>query len=242
MSYQLFLESLTQLEADQSFFESKLETELQGVHHEDLVRLGGKMSKKARLFADKGQAFADQLRPDFIVKITEAIQDYQLLIMPPKAIFGGIFACLKPAREGPEYDKKFLATYSKVVSTVYITQSVLLEQTADQMNVDAIHFGDYTNRMNILHSRLSSISTNGNEKTREGCRIELLASVEAVNHFLKSFDSDTKEFKAESKRRLSSTNELLSSPGGQGGISRYALLAVVYVSHVEDRFFNTPRL
>lgn len=214
MSYQFFLESLTQLEADQSFFESMLGTELQGVRHEDLVRLGGKMSKKARLFASKGQSFADQLQPDFIVKIIEAIQDYQILIMPPK-VFGGFCPCLKPAREGPEYDKKFLASYIKVVSTIYVTQAVLLENTADQMNMDAMHFGDYANRMNTLHSTLGSISTNGNEKAREGCRIELLASVEAVNRFLKSFDTDTEEFKAESKRRLSSTNELLSSPGGQ---------------------------
>jgi hypothetical protein len=142
MSYQFFLESLTQLEADQSFFESVLGTELQGVRHEDLVRLGGKMSKKARLFASKGQSFADQLQPDFIVKIIEAIQDYQILIMPPK-VFGGFCPCLKPAREGPEYDKKFLASYIKVVSTIYVTQAVLLENTADQMNMDAMHFGMY---------------------------------------------------------------------------------------------------
>jgi hypothetical protein len=28
----------------------------------------------------------------------------------------------------------------------------------------------------------------------------------------------------------------------QNGSNRYALLAVLYVSHVQDRFFNTPRL
>lgn len=40
MSYQIFLDVLNQLENDQSFFEAELGQELQGIRHEELVRLG----------------------------------------------------------------------------------------------------------------------------------------------------------------------------------------------------------
>ena len=222
MSYQIFLDALTQLEEDQSFFEAELGQELQGVHHEDLVRLGGKMSKKLRLFANLGQAFAEALQPDFLTKIIETIQEYEHLIMPPK-LFGGFCPCLKPARDGPEYDKKFRTVFARVIATLFVCQAVVIEHTGEQLNMDSMHFADYANRMNTLHSTLGSISTKGNEQAREGCRIEMLASVEAVSRFMKSFDVDTEEFRVESKKRLASTNELLSTPV-EGGIGRRILV------------------
>lgn len=222
MSYQIFLDALTQLEEDQSFFEAEVGQELQGIHHENLVRLGGKMAKKLRLFANVGQSFAESLQPDFLTKIIGTIQEYGHLIMPPK-VFGGFCPCLKPARDGPEYDKRFRAILAKVVSTLFVCQAVVIENTGEKLNMDSMHFQDYANRMNTLHTTLTSISTKGNEQAREGCRIELLASVEAVNRFMRSFDTDVEEFKAESKRRLASISELLSIPA-DGGISRRILV------------------
>ena len=222
MSYQIFLDALTQLEEDQSFFEAEVGQELQGIHHEQLVRLGGKMTKKLRLFANVGKSFAESLQPDFLVKIIETIHEYGHLIMPPK-VFGGFCPCLKPARDGPEYDKKFRAVFAKVVSTLFVCQAVVIENAGEKLNMDSMHFQDYVNRMNTIQTTLGSISTRGNEHAREGCRIELLASVEAVNRFMTSFDTDTEEFKAESNRRLSSTRELLSIPA-DGGIGRRILV------------------
>ena len=222
MSYQIFLDALTQLEEDQSFFEAELGQELQGIHHEELVRLGGKMGKKLRLFANVGQSFAESLQPDFLTKVIQTVQEYEHLIMPPK-VFGGFCPCLKPARDGPEYDKKFRATLAKVVATLFVCQAVVIENAGEKLNMDSMHFVDYSNRMNTLHTTLGSISTKGNEQAREGCRVELLASVDAVNRFMKSFDADTEEFRAESRRRLASTSELLSIPA-EGGIGRRILV------------------
>jgi hypothetical protein len=128
------------------------------------------MCKKIRSFANAGQTFADSLQPDFLAKIIDSIQDYSNLIMPPK-VFGGFCPCLKPAREGPEYDKKFQITMSKVVSTLFVCQAVLIENQGEQLNMDSMHFADYSNRMNTLHTTLGSISTKGSEQAREGCRV-----------------------------------------------------------------------
>lgn len=222
MAYQKFLDVLTQLEEDQSLFESELGQELQGVQHENLIRLGGKMTKKLRLFAKLGQGYAESLQPDFLPKITEAIEEYEHLIMPPK-VFGGFCPCLKPARDGPEYDKKFRATLAKVVSTLFVCQAVVIEDAGEKLNMDSMHFADYANRMNTLQTVLSSISTQGNEQAREGCRIELLKAVESVNRFMKSFDVDVQDFLRETERRLNFISDTLQARG-EGGLSRKALV------------------
>ena len=222
MAYQKFLDVLTQLEEDQSLFESELGQELQGIQHENLIRLGGKMTKKLRSFAKLGQSYAETLQPDFLPKITEAIEEYEHLIMPPK-VFGGFCPCLKPARDGPEYDKKFRATLAKVVSTLFVCQAVVIEDAGEKLNMDSMHFADYANRMNTLHTTLAAISSQGNEQAREGCRIELLKAVESVNRFMKSFDVDVQDFLRETERRLNSISDSLQARG-EGGLSRKALI------------------
>eukprot|EP01036_Dinobryon_divergens_P030405 gene30405-39647_t len=97
-SYQDFLDYLAQLQEDQSLFESELGTaELQGVQHEEIVKMGKQLLKKLRQFAKMGRSFAETLPPDFVSKLTDSIVCYRDLIMPPK-VCGGYCPCLKPAR------------------------------------------------------------------------------------------------------------------------------------------------
>lgn len=210
MSYQLFLDSLSQVEQDQSLFETELQDELQGIHHEELVKMGSLMITRLKDFANMGKFFAEQQPVDLLTKLTEALQEYELLLMPPK-VFGGFCPCLKPARSGSEYDKRYLYTRSKVVSATYLSHSVIIESKAEKINMDSMHFADYTNKMNSLFNMLSSISTKGNEDTRNNAKKELLAALEMVNRFMRSFEEETKDFQNEVKRILTETSDLLSA-------------------------------
>ena len=221
MSYQKFLEALAQLEEDQSLFESEIGQELNGIHHENIIVLGGKMAKKLKIFASGGRNFAEGLQPDFISKITEAIEEYEHLIMPPK-VCGGFCPCLKPARDGPEYDKKFRATMAKMVSTLFVCQAVVIEHRGEKINMDSMHFAEYANRMNTVHSHLCAITTTGNEQAREGCRVELLASADSISKFMTLFETDTEEFKEETTRRIKFIKETFQR--GNGSLDRRALV------------------
>lgn len=224
MSYQKFLEVLAQLEEDQSLFESEIGHELQGIHHENLIRLGGKMCKKLVVLAKLGRSFAESIQPvDFIPKITEAMEEYQHLIMPPK-VFGGFCPCLKPARDGPEYDKRFRAVFAKVVSALFVCQAVVIEHSGERLNTDSMHFKDYVTRMKTVHDKLHSLTTKGTEQIRESCRVDLLASVEAVNRFMKLFDVDTQEYADEVQRTLNSVSGQLQSRR-EGGLDRRSLVS-----------------
>lgn len=224
MAYQKFREVLAQLEEDQSLFESEIGHELQGIHHENLIRLGGKMCKKLVVLAKLGRNFAESIQPtDFIPKITEAMEEYENLIMPPK-VFGGFCPCLKPARDGPEYDKRFRAVFAKVVSALFVCQAVVIEHSGERLNTESMHFKDYITRMKTVHDILHAVSTKGNEQIREKCRVELLASVEAVNKFMKLFDVDTQEYAGEVTSTLNSVSDLLQSRR-EGGLDRRALVS-----------------
>ena len=122
-TYQTFLVALGQLEQDQSLFESMVGEELVGLHHENLVRVGGKMCHKLKLFSDLGESYAATLASDFVLKCTDAIQEYEALLMPPK-VFGGLCPCLKTARDGPEYDRRFMVVMAKVLSYSHTSHSL----------------------------------------------------------------------------------------------------------------------
>lgn len=224
-TYQLLIDAVTQAEHDQSLFQSELGNELQGAVHTELVALGGKMIKRFRAFVDMGKVFADQQQPNVLAKMLEAVQDYEYLLMPPK-VFGGYCPCLKPARSGPEYDKRYLIVRCKVVAGTFLAHSILIESKGEKINMDSMHFADYSNKMNGIFNSLQSIQTRGSDAARETAKNEILAALELVNRFMKSFEEETAEFKAEVRRRLASTNELLTSrPAGEsGGISRRILV------------------
>jgi hypothetical protein len=91
--------------------------------------------------------------------------------------------------------------------------------------MESMHYADYANRLNTLHNTLSAISTKGNDQARENARVELLAALESVDRFMKSFEPETTEFRSECNRRVASTNELLSSRTSDGvPISRRILV------------------
>ena len=208
--YQTLVDTLNILERDQVAFESELGTELQGLNHEELVKLGAEMIKALRAFVDMGIVFAEQQQHGLLPKLTQALEEYELLLNPPK-ILGGICPCLKPARFGPEYDRKFALVKAQALASAFMARSVVIEGKGEKLNMDSMRFSDYSNKMNNLFNTLSSISTKGNDATRENARNELLAALELVNRFMKSYEEETEGFRAESKRRLASVTELLTS-------------------------------
>lgn len=230
--YQAFLEKLSQLEQDQSLYESELQTneELQGLKHEEVIKLGGLMCKRLQKFAEKGQDFADSLPPDFVPKLRDAMVSYQTLIVPPK-LFGGFCPCLKPSRDGPEYEKKLLYTKAKMVSVVFLAQAVLIENKGEQHNMDSVQYADYVSKMNIVFKSLDDVKYGNNEKSLEAARKKLLAASEGVDRFVQLFGEygGKKEFKQEAVRRIRQVQELLNNrPTGPDGnpqpISRRILI------------------
>lgn len=153
------------------------------------------MIKKFKLFIEMGKMFADSQQPDVISKMLQSIQEYVILLMPPK-VFGGFCPCLKPARFGPEYERQYLLARSKVVAACFLVDAILIENKAEKFNMDSMHFADYANKLNSLFNLLSNISSRGNEQAREQAKNELLQAFEQVNKFMKIFEEETAEFRS----------------------------------------------
>lgn len=224
MTYQSLLDILLQLEEDQSFYEAALGHELRGFPHLELVIMGGKMCKKVRLFADCGRS-AD-LQNAFVSKVIDCIKEYMNLMMPPK-ICGGFCPCLRPARQGPEYEKKFIITLAKVVSTLFECEAVVIEFCAERLNLGSMHFVDYISRMDIIYATLANICGKITDEGREACRIELLATAESVRRFLNLFGTDTIELISYSEVQLSATSEILVAPAVDWNIAKMVLVKAV---------------
>jgi hypothetical protein len=118
---------------------------------------------------------------------------------------------LKPARSGPEYDKRFFLVRAQVDVAVFMARAVVIEGVAEKLNIESVRYSEYSAKMNNLFNSLSIISTRGNDAAREEARGELLAALEMISRFLKSYEEETEGFRTESKRRLASMNELLNS-------------------------------
>jgi len=170
------------------------------------------MCKKLRIFAKKGQQFAETLPPDFLSKIEESMISYQNLMVPPK-ILGGYCPCLKPARSGPEYDKKLMTVKAKMVSTLFLCQAVIIESEAEHHNMQSMHFSDFSNKMNSIFSALSEIKCTGNDRSLENSRKKLLPCIVSIEKFILTFEEDFigSSFQTEAPRRLKSAQELLVS-------------------------------
>lgn len=219
--YQIFLEKLSQLQQDQSVYEAEQQNsdELQGLQHEEVIKLGRLMCKRFQRFAEKGQEFADTLSPDFVPKLIDAMVLYQNLIVPPK-VFGGFCPCLKPARSGPEYDKKLILTKAKMVTVSFTSQAVLIEQKAEQHNVEGVQSADYVSKMNIVFKALEDIKVGSSEKSQEVARKKLLQAAEQVDRYVQLFGDfgGKKDFRLEATRIIKRTQENLQArPTAQDG-------------------------
>jgi hypothetical protein len=208
--FQTLMDMHTQIEHDQTLFESELGGELQGHQHEELVQEGAEMLKAIKEFINMGITFAEQQPHGFIPTLTKALEDYLSLLLPPK-VCGGFCPCLKPARSGPEYDKRFFLVRAQVDVAVFMARAVVIEGVAEKLNIESVRYSEYSAKMNNLFNSLSIISTRGNDAAREEARGELLAALEMISRFLKSYEEETEGFRTESKRRLASMNELLNS-------------------------------
>lgn len=93
--------------------------------------------------------------------------------------------------------------------------------------MDSMRYADYANKMTVVFNTLSAINTKGDDAARENAKNEILAALESVHKFMKSYEDETAEFRGECRRRLASTAELLymSRPTNEGStISRRLLV------------------
>lgn len=175
------------------------------------------MCKKIRIVTDVIPSVELQLQVDYLRKVTEAIEEYARLIMPPK-VLGGFCPCLKPARNGPEYERTFFVVLSKIVSALFLSEILLIEYQVMRINNDSTRFIDYTNRMDALQSVLKFITTNNDDVSRENCRVELMTSAEQIIKFMDFFEDDVQEIKAQSDLKLASILDLLSPKNSQNSL------------------------
>jgi hypothetical protein len=167
--FQLLVDILGQVEHDQSLFEAELGSELQGHHHEELIAAGAEMIAAVKEFVTLGVVFAEQQPHGFIPTLTRALEDYEGLLLPPK-VCGGFCPCLKPARNGPEYDRKFFSTRAEVDVCIFMAKAIVIEGKAEKLNIESVKYAEYATKMNNLFNSLSIISTRGNDAAREEAR------------------------------------------------------------------------
>jgi hypothetical protein len=212
--YQGFLGALNQMAQDQAFYESELihQDELKGVRHEEIVKLGSIMVKRLQKFAAKGETFMDDLpSPDILPSFIDAIQSYQLLIVPPKP-FGGFCPCLKPARDGPEYDRKFFSTKAKMVSSVFVSYAILILKKGEEVSSRCSQFDVFVDDMNRVFNPLCEIKcVSSDPKHLENVRHKLLKELDNVDKFIQlhADRSGKPEFKVEAVRSIRKVQDLL---------------------------------
>lgn len=106
----------------------------------------------------------------------------------------------------------------KVTAAIFATQAVVIDEKAEVINIDSMHFADYSNKCNAVMKALEIIkSNNPGEQAREKAKKELISATEQVAKFLKMFDVDVGDLMGEAQRRVNQANELLSTRNGGGG-------------------------
>jgi len=229
--YEELVEAIARMSDDQYIYEKLLTEELQGMRHEEIVALAKKLCGDLKAFVELGEQFADTLPPDNIAKFIEAVKECQDLLIPPK-VFGGFCPCLKPARSGPEYDKRFLLAQSKMVASAFMCEACVIGHKAEALFEDANNT-DYSTKMNQHFKTLGEITSQGSDKVRIKARAELLAASEGVSKFIAFYfddehcDARKSSFSKDALSRIAKTQEMLNPPsssssGGSGSPSNKA--------------------
>lgn len=209
--YDTFTDSLDQLERDQTFFENEISHgELKGNdNHETLVKYGGKMCGVLKKFADKGPNFACN-KNDLLVIFVAAIKEYTLLLMPKK-VCGGMFSCCKASRSGAAYDLKYYSARSKCIAAILGSKSALLYEDGDNYNTESMNYTNYARKANDIQGILSAIKSNKiGDAAKDKSRKELIAAVDKVKQFLRSFEDQSSSIYDDAQRRVTSCSELLT--------------------------------
>lgn len=222
-SHHELIDILTQLEDDQSLYESQLMyyDSVSSMYHEEIIAAGRKMAEKVRIFANHG--YSSELLPTFMATVVNAIKDYMRIMAPPKVAF---CPCLKPSRKGYLYQSWFFVILIAMLSVTFECEAVVLEYCGQRSLLESLHFVDYIHRMINIQNDIREISNRNTEHARESVRIELLRAIETVGRYLLLFNSDTSELMSKSHSRLESFAELLAAPA-EWSIARHTLTKVI---------------
>ena len=222
-SHHELIDILTQLEDDQSLYESQLMyfDSVSSMYHEEIIAAGRKMAEKVRIFANHG--YSSELLPTFMATVVNAIKDYMRILAPPKVAF---CPCLKPSRKGYLYQSWFFVILIAMLSVTFECEAVVLEYCGQRSLLESLHFVDYIHRMINIQNDIREISNRNTEHARESVRIELLRAIETVGRYLLLFNSDTSELMSRCHSRLESFAELLAAPA-EWSIARHTLTKVI---------------
>ena len=76
-----------------------------------------------------------------------AMKDYTELLMPKK-VFGGLCSCLKPARSGTVYEKRYFNVRSKLVQAKLGGIAAVIEMKGESLYDDAQSYIKYAKDLN----------------------------------------------------------------------------------------------
>lgn len=140
-----------------------------------------------------------------------AMKDYTELLMPKK-VFGGLCSCLKPARSGTVYEKRYFNVRSQLVQAKLGGVAAVIEMKGESLFDDAQSYIKYAKDLNSIQDLLVGIKSNkATDQGREQAKNELTGAVEKIKQFLKAHDKIIEEYYVESQRRVKAAQELLTN-------------------------------
>lgn len=211
--FEEFCNALAFLQQDQPVFVSQVDSgEFVGLKHQQLVTLGSKMLKNLLKLAKRGEEFANTLPPDFLERLTHAIQEYYKLFYIKPKVFGGLFSsCTKQRRQGNQYEQRLSIIKAKVVSATFLPIGILVDAKAEILNVESVKYSEYIARMNDIFSMLNAVITKGNESVRQKAKHDLYGAMESVKKFVEFYCDNDEEFIMEARRRLRNIKDILKN-------------------------------
>ena len=215
--FEQFRDSVKQLEQDQTFFDNESTGgDLQDDNHVTLVKYGDKMCKCFTKFLDMGNEFSDKVEQDNYKRYIDSIQSYTTLLLKKKK-FGGLCPCLNESRSGSKYETKYLIVRSKVVDCIFSSQAHVLEEKSELISMDSMRYSDYSTKLNMVFQSLNVIKSNiTTEGGRDKAKKDLTVAIDKVSQFLKSFETETREFFDDALRIIQSSKDLLSDKKTKG--------------------------
>ena len=195
------------LTEDQSLFEaSNLDN-----RHSELLISGALLSQRLKDFEEMGQPCFDSVPADQIVKILDAVKEYESLLLPPKACIGCL-SCNKPRRTGIEYERRLLTVHAKVVGAIFMLRIAIIGYNCDIINEEGKKYSNYGIKMNTLANTLEAINVKTNDRAKE----ELKEVLELVEEFVNDFiATEMKDSFNEAMKRIRKTKELLNPDNGK---------------------------
>eukprot|EP01041_Mallomonas_annulata_P009441 gene9440-19613_t len=202
-----FKESVATLIEDQTLFESSNYDQ----RHGTIIKCGGFFSAALKTFEESGEECVESLPLEQRQRVMNAINEYEALLLPPKAFLGCI-PCGGESRNGVEYEKKLLSIHAKVVEATFILQVATKTYECDKINERGRQYSSYSSKLNSLANLLEGIVVKNNANARDEIKSALHSVEDFVNDFIAN---EMKESLAEANKRIRKTKDILNIDSGK---------------------------